>query len=635
MPRQKYILGIVIPYYNTKQYMDQLLKALDKQVTKDIQVVIVDDGSKEEYTTEYEWATVIRQENKGASAARNTALDNIKAQYVTFIDSDDMVPDYYIEKILDKIKTEKFDYCYMSWTSLGRWKYQKIIKDVNDKYEVWNVCVWCRVYKWSIVKDIRFNEKKLIAEDAEYIRDAERKCKKKSFISDIMYLYNSSTPNSLTKEFNEGNLNTKRLVYHFPKITRSMDYLIDEVKEAYKDSEVIILTNHNEIPELEDYAMVMPPVQMKGTEFRGVPTKLYTQLRLPTKTQVVIWTDKTFAIGGIETFIYNFCKTFCDKYDIIVLYNSIDVYQKGRLEEYVQVKKLDPHEKIICDTIIINRITDRIPDNVVYKQSIQMVHCCKLMKTWTVPTNRDRIFPVSKVVKTSYPELENPKVEPIHNFVNVNEKRKALRLLSATRLTFEKGEDRMIKLAKSLQDHDIPFVWTIFTERPLKQTVDGMVYMKPTLDIQAYVQSSDYVVQLSDSEGFCYSIVEALQLGVPVITTPIDVLDEIGFKDKENGFIIPFDLDDFDPTEIYKANLDFKYDYDNESIMNRWIEILGNTIPTGDYKKKKNKIVNIIITHPYYSIELGKKVNPGETYEVDMIRAEKLLGLKLCRIKED
>ena len=634
MPRYKHKLGIVIPYYNAKPYTDKLLDVLDKQITDAVQVVIVDDGSKEEYKTDYKWAKVIRKENGGASSARNVGLDNIKAQYVTFIDSDDMVPEYYVEKILEKIETEKFDYCYMSWKSVGQWNYQKVIKSVDDKYDQWNVCVWCRVYKWSLVKDIRFNEKKLIAEDAEYIREAEKYCKKKSFIKDYMYYYNSSVPNSLTKEFNDGHLNTKRLVYHYPKVTKDMDYLIEEVKEAYKDSEVIILTNLNEIPELEEYAMVMKPVTIKGTEFKGVPTPLFSYVPSATKYQVVIWTEKTFAIGGIETFIYNFCREFHDKYDIMVLYNSMDAKQIQRLEEYVYVKRNHPSDKIVCDTLMINRITDKIPKNIKYNQTVQMIHCCKLKKEWSAPTSRDHIVAVSNVVRDTYDELKDKDVKIINNIVKKSDHRKALRLVSATRLTFEKGGDRISKLAKLFKQYNIPFIWTIFTDRPMSQKIDGIVYMDPNLDIADYMLASDYVVQLSDSEGFGYSIVEALQLGIPVLTTPIEVLDELGFKDKEHGYIIPFDLDGFDPTELYENRPSFEYNYSNEKIRKQWIEILGDTTPTGIYKKKKDQVVTAVILKPYKDLELKRRVAAGERIEVNLLRAEQLRALNLCRIEE-
>ena len=81
-------LSIIIPYYNCKKYTDTLLSCLDKQITDEVEVILVDDGSKEPYTTDYNWIKIIRQQNGGASVARNTGLDNVSGEYIAFVDAD-------------------------------------------------------------------------------------------------------------------------------------------------------------------------------------------------------------------------------------------------------------------------------------------------------------------------------------------------------------------------------------------------------------------------------------------------------------------------------------------------------------------------------------------------------------------
>ena len=156
------ILSIIIPYYNTKKYTDELLSILNKQITNDIEVLLIDDGSIEEYVSSYPWLKVIRQENGGVSSARNTGLDNATGKYIGFIDSDDLVTDDYFEIILQKIKEEEFDYMYLSWDSFGGWNVNITINSVEEEFPSYNVCVWNRIYKREAIKDIRFNLKKLI-----------------------------------------------------------------------------------------------------------------------------------------------------------------------------------------------------------------------------------------------------------------------------------------------------------------------------------------------------------------------------------------------------------------------------------------------------------------------------------------
>ena len=69
-----------------------------------VEVIVVDDGSTKPITTDYPWCTVIRKKNGGSGSARNKGLSASKGEYIAFIDADDLVADYYIDKILEEIK---------------------------------------------------------------------------------------------------------------------------------------------------------------------------------------------------------------------------------------------------------------------------------------------------------------------------------------------------------------------------------------------------------------------------------------------------------------------------------------------------------------------------------------------------
>ncbi len=617
------ILSIIIPYYNAKVYTDELLHALSAQMTKDVEVILVDDGSDEPYTTEYEWVKVIRQKNGGASKARNTGLDNATGEYIAFIDADDMVSERYIERILDKIDTEHFDYCYLSWRTIGNgWRCEVKLNTINDKFPSFNLCVWNRIYKRTLIGDTRFNEKKKIAEDAEFIRDIESG--KKSFIPEFMYYYRSDVPNSLTKRFRDGKLETQRVVYYYPTVTKDMD-LLEEVKATDRYAEVIIMTARNDQPELERYAMVLPPCQIYGTELRGQPTSLFTKINIPITTQVCIYTRETFQIGGIETFIYNFCVNLAKYYDILVLFDRMADVQRERLKGLARTLKNDVNQKIICDTLIINRITDKPTINIQYRQKIQMCHMAKLDPRYVLPKDNDLQVPVSNVVARSF-ESDLRNYEVINNLTAPQKVREPLMLVSAQRLnTAEKGKSRIEKLAKLLRDKNIPFIWLLFSDGSL--ICDGVINLKPTLNIAPYIKKADYLVQLSDSEGFCYSIVEALELGTAVITTPIEVLKEIGFKDKENGYIVPFDVVDDDIERIYNVPT-FTYKYNNAKRVKQWRRVL-------DRKPKAVKQVQRVpvrITQAYLDVVMGQTLTPGMVVEMSVDRANEIQNLGYCVI---
>lgn len=613
-------LSIIIPAYNAEPYLSALLNRLATQIRDDVEVIVVDDGSETAVKTNHAFAKVVRQKNGGAGSARNKGIDIANGRYIAFIDADDLVSEDYVSLVLEQTKNDP-DYIYLSWKTMeGGWKAGVTLKSVKDEFPPYNLCVWNRIYKKDLIGETRFNTKKAIAEDAEFIRTVQ-KGPNKAFIGKVVYFYRD-TPNSLTKRFSRGEVAMRRVVYHYKHVTKDMTYLIDEFRELDKDAEVILMTDKNELPELSNYAMVVRPGPMKGTELRGEPTKYFMKIKEPIKTQVVIWTEKTYEIGGIETFIYSLCMNLCKYYDIMVLYDKMAPAQIERLIPFVDVRK-NGDTPIICDTLIVNRIIDSLPKNVTFKKSVQMVHGVK-HSDYHVPQDKDIIVSVSEAVKESFgKETENSVV--IRNMVSKPKKKKALLLISTSRLdTADKGEARMLKLAGLMDKAGVNYVWLCFTNKKKPAGApDKMVYMEPTLNIMSYVAMADYLVQLSDHEAFCYSMVEALQVGTPVIMTPISVLKELGMIDGENGYIVPFDIPtDYDVKKFLNVPT-FEYKFDNKESVKRWRKLLGNTKPNG---YKPPELVLIKCTAKYYDVELDRTIKPGEEYLVTKERAEIIKG---------
>lgn len=624
-------LSIIIPCYNAEPYINELLARLNGQMTEEVEVIVIDDGSREEFHTDYQWCKVVRQENKGVSAARNKGLDLATGEYIAFIDADDMVNAEYIKKIFAKIDDENPDYIYLSWKTLpGGWAIQVQLHSIEDQFPSYNLCVWNRVYRRDLIGDVRFNTNKKIAEDAEFIRSVELNGKKKAFISDFMYFYRSDTPNSLTKRFVSGNLDSRRVVYNFRRVTRDMTYLIDEFKEINEDAEIILMTECNDIPELEKYALIMQPGSVYGTEVRGEPTDKVKIIKRPIKTQVVMWTRATYDIGGLETFIYAFCQKMHEYYDIIVLYDAMDARQLSRLRKYVECRKVDPDVWIECETLIVNRIIDPMPHNVRADRTVQMVHTIKY-GSLTVPQNKDQIVTVSQAVKDSFTE-ETKDAEVILNMMpDYPKKRRPLLIVSATRTdTNEKGAQRLTKFANLMNAQGVPFVWLCFTNAALPKDAPGnMARLQPTIDILPYIEMADILVQLSNCEAFCYSIVEAWSVGTFVVSTPIEVLPEIGGIEGVNMYTVPFDIpDDYDTTKFLNIPK-FEYSFDNKESIKRWRKLLGDSKPTHKYVYTEDSMVEVL--QRYYDTYLKREVVPGEVVCVPRERADGMVERRLGR----
>ena len=181
------------------------------------------------------------------------------------------------------------------------------------------------------------------------------------------------------------------------------------------------------------------------------------------------------------------------------------------LRQLVRCEQYKQEKTYACDTLLLMRFSDRIPGNVFYKKSVQMIHACKMHDWMEVPEDRDEIVCVSETARKTFPGL---KAKVIHNLVVCEGCQDALLLVSATRLgSDEKGHDRIIRLAEALNRQKIPFTWLIFTDT--KFEVSKNVHIMPSrINIMPFISAASYLVQLSDSEAFCYSIVEALILSI-------------------------------------------------------------------------------------------------------------------------
>ena len=110
------MVSILVPVYNSEKYLRQCLDSIVNQTYKDLQVVIVDDGSKDnslsicrEYADKYEFIEVYHQGNAGVASARNALLDKAKGDYTIFIDSDDWIEPDMIEGLLHYIAEYDLD----------------------------------------------------------------------------------------------------------------------------------------------------------------------------------------------------------------------------------------------------------------------------------------------------------------------------------------------------------------------------------------------------------------------------------------------------------------------------------------------------------------------------------------------
>ena len=110
------LISVIIPIYNVFPYLREALDSVIYQTWKNLEIILIDDGSMDEsgtYCDEYakkdSRISVIHQENRGLSAARNVGLDRMTGEYVVFLDPDDSFQPEMIKQLYHALKTHQAD----------------------------------------------------------------------------------------------------------------------------------------------------------------------------------------------------------------------------------------------------------------------------------------------------------------------------------------------------------------------------------------------------------------------------------------------------------------------------------------------------------------------------------------------
>lgn len=221
-------------------------------------------------------------------------------------------------------------------------------------------------------------------------------------------------------------------------------------------------------------------------------------------------------IGGTETFLYYLCKKYKLK-DIVVYYKTGDPYQIQRLKKYVKVVKWQG-ERVECEKAFIS-YRDDIIDYVDAKEYIGIMHADFLTLGFPLHPHPkiNRWIGVSQAICDSFTKQTGLPCELCYNPLETEEPKKILKLISTTRLTWEKGQKRIAKLASMIEQAGIPYIWLIFTDSPEQDRIKNpnIVYKAPIQDnslLMGYVQEASYLVQLSNSEAYCYAVADSLKV---------------------------------------------------------------------------------------------------------------------------
>lgn len=218
-------ISVIIPYHNREKIIKRCLDSVLSQTTRNIEVIVVDDGSTDagravvESISDERLVVINCDKASGNSGTpRNVALKHARGIYIAFVDSDDTIDETYFEELLDQAKASNADITFSrSFTKLhkdthGNAKQSKInyiynpnfITDADKKYFFINsFVIWDKLYKRSFLNanDIKLAESKIGADTlmvakAYFYANSVSMCTNKA-----AYNYNAFSEGSVTQAF--------------------------------------------------------------------------------------------------------------------------------------------------------------------------------------------------------------------------------------------------------------------------------------------------------------------------------------------------------------------------------------------------------------------------------------------------
>jgi glycosyltransferase EpsH len=260
------IISIIIPVYNTEdKYLRKCLNSVVEQSYQDIQVIIVDDGSKnearkicDEYAQQFPIFKLLHIENQGVSNARNIGIKEASGEYLMFLDADDWLdvnlcsnlvkylnnntPDVivfnYSKVIGDIIIPSPVNLTNYSFKPSEMKELQLIILRYSKQYNGINLCTpWCKLYKTEMIKqnEILFMKGLKRAEDMLFNLNVLEYAKDVRFFANAGYFYRInelSESQSLTPQITEMSYQVRGYLEEFIKV-RKKEAVFYEALNAY------------------------------------------------------------------------------------------------------------------------------------------------------------------------------------------------------------------------------------------------------------------------------------------------------------------------------------------------------------------------------------------------------------------
>lgn len=212
------LVSVIVPVYNVQQYVTPCVESILNQTYKNLEILLVDDGSTDKSGKICEVLAqrdarikVIHQENGGLSQARNTGLNHMSGEYVMFVDSDDLIKPDCVEDMLNHMVNSSIDLVMCDMCRLRQGKEERYLKEsfpegvINAETAMMetlrgkqiNITACAKLYRKKIFTDLKFLPG-IKFEDYNMVPDLFKRIKQVYYLDRPYYVYREN-PTSIMK----------------------------------------------------------------------------------------------------------------------------------------------------------------------------------------------------------------------------------------------------------------------------------------------------------------------------------------------------------------------------------------------------------------------------------------------------
>lgn len=313
------LVSIVVPVYNVEQYVGRCVESLIAQTYKNIEIILVDDGSLDgsgvicdQYSGRDQRVLAIHKENGGLSDARNEGIRHVKGKWITFVDSDDFVHPDYIRILYQNVTAYDADIsiCQYVQTKGGIIKggikenteiYDKAVGMEKLLYQNISTSACAKMYKVELFQDNLFPYGKLY-EDVVTVFEAFRRAGRIVLTRGVLYYYYFRGDGIVRTSFTE-----KKLDY-----IGNTQYILKEIKREFPSLEKAALSRAL-------WADMHVVVQIgRDKRYSGIQSELWEEIK---KYRGTVLRDKkcrlqnkavmllSFLGKGVTCGVYRFCRS--------------------------------------------------------------------------------------------------------------------------------------------------------------------------------------------------------------------------------------------------------------------------------------------------------------------------------------